>query len=256
MPRYRTKQQWQVFYLTPERLGGIILFGLLLFGGISGTNYLKYHTQLFRVREVRITGLRYLPEERIRAMIQIPMGTLLFQVNLQPVQERLEKYLYIKSVLIRRIIPSTILISIEERQPVAYLIDHREYMVDDEGVIMMKPPRGKWGDLPVFTGIGVKELLQRGKRPVMKALEMIRRIKTVDPGLLNYISELHLKWDGWPDLFLIRGNTQVIFPSEPSYEKLFVLSELLKDPEVVSQLKRIRRINLSLDRRIVLEYKI
>ncbi|MEA1965060.1 MAG: cell division protein FtsQ/DivIB, partial [Candidatus Aerophobetes bacterium] len=66
----------------------------------------------------------------------------------------------IKRVEIRRILPSTIIINVEEREPFAYTVYKGVYYeVDDEGVIIGK--RGKMQELPLI--IGFDSLSEAGK---------------------------------------------------------------------------------------------
>jgi cell division septal protein FtsQ len=113
-------------------------------------------------------------------------GVSILEVNLDSVRRRLEKMPNVASVTVERSFPSTILISIEERQPIARIMPvspqgnklaQGVYYVDGDGFVM-KPKEGeRLRPLPMITGVSVDEVADgsRTDRPeVLSALELIK----------------------------------------------------------------------------------
>ncbi|RMG61346.1 MAG: cell division protein FtsQ [Calditrichaeota bacterium] len=152
------------------------------------------------------------------------------------------------------LLPSTLLISVQERQPVLLLADGSLYMVDASGIILKKLPGMAVEGLPLVTGVTVKQLLA-DRRPLLNALKLVQKIKEVDPELLSLVSEIHTGPDEYPELYLVQGGARVELGGANYYQRLYLLSEFLHNQEVRRKLKQIKRIDLTFTNKVIVEYK-
>lgn len=117
---------------------------------------------------------------------QIEVKGSILEVNLDAVRARLEKMPNVATVTVERSFPATIVISIEERQPIARVMPVSKqgnklaqgvYYIDGDGFVM-KPKEGeRLKPLPMITGVSADEVIDGGRtdRPeVLSALELIK----------------------------------------------------------------------------------
>ncbi len=218
-------------------------------------DHLVHHSDMFVLRNIEVSGNRYVKEAEIVAAAELQPGMRLMEVDPDRVVARiLERIKYLEGVSVGRSFPSTLMISVQERQPVAYLVDHRVYMVDRHGVILLKKPDMDLQNLPLISGLTVRKLLQ-DRQPLLDALGLIQKIKEVDDGLFHVISEIHLNVKRPPTIYLIRGGARVNLGNENYYQRLYLLSQLLRKSSILSELDRIKKIDLSFENRIILTRK-
>ena len=129
----------------------MLLIALAVLGGVIGRSILT--SPYFEIKVIRVEGTNRLPQAQILKWANIPSGQSIFQVNLRRIAQRISSNLLIKRAEVKRILPSTVLIRIEERMPFVYLSQKNSlYEVDDEGVILGKGK--KISDLPMIVGSG------------------------------------------------------------------------------------------------------
>jgi len=252
--KYRYSNRKFFFTPTPKVTG--VLFGLALIAYTSAfaVKQLIHNTNLFTVEHIKISGLEYLDEEAVRHLAQVELDKPLYDIQLERVANSFLKNKYVRAVSVSRNIPSTLLIDIEERRPVMFMLDNTLYMVDETGIILQKLSTIPAGGLPVATGLSVHELL-KDRTPLYRALQIIKAIKEVDKFLLEYVSEAHLQKEGWPVLFLIKGGARVVLGDSHHYERIYAWSQLFQQTSIIDRLDQIKKIDFTFSDRIVIEYK-
>jgi cell division septal protein FtsQ len=126
--------------------GVFIIFFILIVVGYTLT--IPY----FEINKARVEGENKLSENMVLEWADIPLQKCIFEVNLRKIAQRLELRSRIKRAEVKRCLPSTIIIRIEEREPFAYL-DYKSSLweVGKEGIILGKAEQIK--DLPIIRGI-------------------------------------------------------------------------------------------------------
>ncbi|RMF58492.1 MAG: FtsQ-type POTRA domain-containing protein [Calditrichaeota bacterium] len=241
-----------LFYPTPRLAVWWVVIIVLGYITFKFGTYLIQKTNFFAVHRVEIVGNKYLKDSEILSLAAIDTQQTLYDIDPKEISERILNNPYIKGVSITRAFPTTLLLSIEEREPVLYLVDRVIYMVDESGLILKKLPDMPMGDIPIITGIS-KKSLEKDMSPLMSVLGLKRKIEEVDNSLFSFISEIHLNNDGSPELYLVKGGGKVYLGKSHHYERLYYLSQLLNRPDVVNRLDKIKRIDLRFQRRIILQ---
>ena len=157
--RIRKKKPLQIRFFT-----FLIFLAILIFGGI-------YVIQLpiFEIREVVVNGCGMLAPEEIRALAGVPLSENLFFANLSRARSNLKKVTPIKKASFYRIPPATILINIEEREPMAAIIfPQRSIIIDEEGIVLNRNPNLRLDitnveELPVVTGMRQSDIWQKDR---------------------------------------------------------------------------------------------
>jgi cell division protein FtsQ len=129
----------------------LLLTSLAVLGWVIGKSILT--SPYFETRVIRIEGTNRLSQAQILKWANIRAGQSIFQVNLKRIAKSISSSRLVKTTEVKRILPSTVLIQVEERIPFVYLSQKGSlYEVDHEGVILGKGK--KIADLPMMVGSG------------------------------------------------------------------------------------------------------
>jgi cell division septal protein FtsQ len=141
---------------VPERLhrpgwkilGVLFLVALVVAGG-WGIRTAARSMAFFRVRSVEIRGVRYLQPNEILARLKVDTLMSIWD-DLEPLRERVRHHPQITDVTITRRIPGTLVVTVEENQPVA-LIQTRSGLLPYDSVGRQLPidPSRVNLDLPI-----------------------------------------------------------------------------------------------------------
>ena len=164
-PAYLRQKRWadSVWPRVLARAGGVmvLLGGLLL--GLNEGGYLEDVKHALSDRpaagmglvaaKVDVRGLTWQSPEKVLAALGVQPGEPL--VGFSPARARrlLENLDWVKHAEVLRRYPNGLIITIEERQPVArWRIDGQEVLVDAQGVSMASPDVTRFAHLPLMAG--------------------------------------------------------------------------------------------------------
>jgi cell division protein FtsQ len=193
-----------------KRIVSVVLAGLIIATGAAGLTAWTRTTPLFQLSGIDVGGNRAITSQLALQMVPIDEGTNIFAIDLEAMEEVLERDPRIRNVTIRRHLPSRIVITIQEREPVLLLSADQLYGVDEENMVI---PLGLEEDLniPVLTGIFPE--IQPGPGShylgIRKGLEIRQTVLGVAPSLLDKISEINVTHPEAVVLYLVQGGTQV-----------------------------------------------
>jgi cell division protein FtsQ len=227
---------------------------IISYGFYRFANYLINETEMFELKNIKIVGNKYLEEEEILSLSEIKTGVNLFDIETDSVASKILKNKYFEGVSINRSLPSSLIISVQERQPVAYLIDGNIYMVDQTAIILLKKPSMPEYNLPIITGLSVPNLLA-DRTPLLEVLDLLSKVKKIDPELVQFISEIHSESKAAPCFYLIRGGAKVDLGYDSIHQKIYILSEFIKSNGMINQLDKIKKIDLKFTDRVVVTKK-
>ena len=91
----------------------------------------------FTLQTIRISGNRTLSEQRIRYLLAIPPEHSLLAIDLPRVGARLSRHPFIQTVALRRLLPHTLEVTIQEQSPALVIrADDQSLIVDTEGHVL------------------------------------------------------------------------------------------------------------------------
>ena len=171
-------------FMKPERrsrawiwnLVGIAVFVALAVAAAHGIRVYLANSPKYRVRQV-VVNTQTLNEDLLRAHLGVKTGTPIFGINLVTLRGKLMEVPTIASARVTRRLPDTLIIEIEEREPVARL-GRTNLMVDNAGSVFVLP--GGSRILPIITGyqkLGKGTPLAPGDRAsgmMVAAIELLR----------------------------------------------------------------------------------
>jgi cell division protein FtsQ len=138
----------------------ISVLAVLLVAGWYG--YQKIYTSLINSQRCILTGveiknLKYLTQHEIMRLANIPLGVNIFALPVKEIETRIESNPLVKKAQIDRKWPSVLVINIQEREPLAKIIDKgQEYLLDGEAKVI-KNPLSNPVPLPVLSGLSLQD---------------------------------------------------------------------------------------------------
>lgn len=222
----------------------------LVLGGLHMSAWVS-NDGAFRVQHVEVEGCQYSSESEVRAAAQALLGKRIFGVDLDSVQERVAEMPYVMEARVSRAFPSTVQISVVEKQPFALLNDRGMLPVDVEGTMMPRLKAGAKLDLPVISGIHIAKRTTHAKLPerARPVLEFMREMNEANTLLYQQISEFHVDAKMNLTLFLMREGTPVYLGKEEWMEKCDRLQTVLKQLEMRAE--RVASIDLRFENQVV-----
>ena len=106
----------------------------------------------FSVGEISFVGVTRLSEVELDRLVHDLRGQNIVLAPVESYQARIENHPRIKSARIRRVLPATIVCTVEEREPVALVYASEFLEVDDEGFVMPEDELTSLLDLPIISG--------------------------------------------------------------------------------------------------------
>lgn len=120
---------------------------LLVLGGLT---WLIYGTPVLGVRDVRVVGTELLTTEQVRQAVGVPDDEPLARVDLDHVRARVRAIPAVDRVVVRRSWPSTLVVEVVERTPVAAVPSGRQFTLIDRSGVPYQQVGAKPADLPLM----------------------------------------------------------------------------------------------------------
>ncbi|MCC5941761.1 MAG: cell division protein FtsQ/DivIB [Balneolaceae bacterium] len=130
----------------------LVLSIALVGGGVYAGIYLEKNTV---IQEVRFQGNSFTDDSTLTAAIESPVGVLADSVHFSGLVESLKSVPYVKDVSMNMNIRGTLTFTVEERDPIAMLIDGNQRTYVGEGGVILPVIPGKIRNVPLLYGFSV-----------------------------------------------------------------------------------------------------
>ena len=206
-------------------------FGLLLISMLSfGLYWMRdrlYHSSRFDVAITEINGLQNISQNQVLVKIrelQQPDRNLM-RLDLDRLRRSLELIPWVKTVVVRRVLPDKLMIDIEEREPVAFArVAQGTLLIDGEGILLENNPENlSQPDFPVILGMEsgyVPEVLRRNRERIALYQQLMRSLNRGGAGLSRDLSEVHLQDPGNVSVIL-NGDTVLVYLGRDGFQEKF-----------------------------------
>jgi cell division protein FtsQ len=177
--------------------------------------------------QVSVSGTEITTADDIIALTGVTDTTVLASMDLLAVRQSILGNPFVKDVEVTRDPPSTLVVAVTERTPMAMLlnVNGKDWLVDEDGFILPAVSSHAVHDLPVITGAEDADGLEPGTRvvqqKVQKALQVLRVADQVEKGLAAMISEVSLRQERDLVLYTLEGGVPVILGSPVRLEDKF-----------------------------------
>ncbi|MDN5325560.1 MAG: cell division protein FtsQ [Moorella sp. (in: firmicutes)] len=150
------------------------------------------HSGFFSLEKIVITGNEHIAASDLETLMGVTMGTNLWQVDTGTLARRLATNPLVASAHVSRRWPHTLLVRIQERVPVALLVDQGSFLlVDAAGVVMERVQQIGSLNLPLISGISRLGEVGPGSRIEDQGLQAaLAVLQQVPPTTLNQLQEI------------------------------------------------------------------
>ncbi len=106
-----------------------------------------------KVDEVLVVGRRETTQRQLLNAVGLARGAPILAFDLEGAKKRVEKLPWIKSATVERLLPSTVLLTVEERQPLALWQNKGAFaLIDTDGEVILQSGLERFSDLLVVVG--------------------------------------------------------------------------------------------------------
>ncbi len=196
----------------------------------------------FRVRRVEVFGTRYLPPHAVVGAAGLVDGAHIFD-DLDTREDRVERLHMVRAARVRRRLPATIIVEVDERRATAMVATPELRPVDRRGYALPIRTAGRRIDLPVVTGTTTLAAGRVADTRVRAMVALVGRLTDLEPMVADRLSEVRLERDAIR--LLLRDPVAVaLLPLRPEARHLTELRIALADLAARGELERVRRIDL------------
>jgi cell division protein FtsQ len=172
---------------------------LATLGLLAGFGFFLWHHaiqgDLLRIREVRFEGLSRATAQELLELSPVQRGDHLLLCDTALVELALQRHPWIASVEVRRTLPAALEVRVSERRAAALVDLGGLYLVDTEGEVFKRARPGDGLDLPVITGVGREDWVERRAEvePLLQAaLALLDRWAERGLDRRTPVSEIHI----------------------------------------------------------------
>ena len=200
----------------------------LVMGSLALSEWTKT-SPAFKLKTIDVAGNRLVGKEDIITVSGLERGRNIWSVDLAETERRLMLDRRFEQVSLTRRLPGTVVVRVEERQPIAFVQLDRLYGVSERGELIPLTPGNGLPDLPVITvdassyrrAPDAAESRDRGfetlrdamlVNPEMaRALYLMRVLRTMSPGMYDELSEIHVSRPDDPIAYMVEGGLAIRF---------------------------------------------
>jgi len=211
----------------------ITVAGVVALGGVAQSiPGALDRSELFAIRSVRLEGARWLTQGEVEGLLDIAPGTPLWE-DRDPWLERVRAHPLIRGAEIRRRLPGTLVVQVQEREPVALLPTPALEPVDAMGETLPLDPSLHRLDLPL---LGADFAGSRPARPLtpeaLAALATeLARLSEVEPDLVAQVSVAAIAESGDVTARLTQPAIELLFRAPLAHSRLQEGWRALEDAE-------------------------
>jgi cell division septal protein FtsQ len=219
-----------------------------------------YNSEKFNLRKVTFYGCRELDQKELEQVIRQDFPRNILRIDLRQLKKRLEKETWAKRVEIRRVLPSDLVIYVEERTPSVILEIQGELMMADADATVLDRYDPKYGklDMPVFKGVlgedaeSCRLYQEENAARIHQGLEMLADIESGSPSFASRISEVDIS-DRKNLKILLVDDTAEIYLGDKDYLKRFrtLMENFSQYQELKNQYAEFSSIDLRFEGNIV-----
>lgn len=244
----RKKRSWQASAFTIAK--GLAFALALAYATHRGVNLLTSAPAL-RIERVAIQGRQQLTPRDMAVLLRGLRGSNILQADLEGWRTRLLKSPWIKEASLRRVLPSTIELSITERAPLGLgRLHDRLYLVSEDAVVIDEyGPKYAGFDLPIIDGLqaaNTKGLTIREDRTALAA-DVLAQLQHTDD-LAGRVSQVDVSNPDDAIVLLADDPARVHLGREQFAERLRAYLELA--PTLRARVPAIDYVDLRFDTRI------
>lgn len=236
-------------------LGKLGAFVLMIAFMLSVFVY-AYTSDKFNLRTITFYGCKEVTPRQLDSIVRQNFPANILRINLRQLRDRLESESWIRRVEIRRVLPSDLIIYVQERKPSVVVELGGELMLADNNGIMLDRYDPKYGqlDVPVFKGVlgGNAEeyrlYQEENSARIRQGLQMLAEIESGSPQETRKISEVDISDRENLTVLLVDDSVEVYLGEKDYWKRFHALMENMQQyQELKNQYTEIESIDLRFD---------
>lgn len=225
-----TREEGQAGQRPGRKLPARNLAVLLLALAVIVTAFLFINSAYFAVGAVVVEGNKYISTEDVFGIAGIPAEINIFRLNTATIKNRLLHDLRIDEAEVTRRFPTTILIALSERQPVAWVACSYGFVqMDKQGVVMAAVKSIKKVDVPIITGVRLGNIYIGDKIDTPTVQNVLAYLAYLDEATLGQLSEVNIRPAGDLVAYTVQTVTIRIGPPDRLPEKAKLTGDILRE---------------------------
>lgn len=238
-----------------------VAIGGILTAFMLGAFRYAAHTSMFQFEKAVIEGQKFLTEDAIHDVLKTAVDESLFSVNIENLQTNLSALEYVRAARVSRNFPSTLVVEIQERAPIAYLKceDGRVVMDVTDTLLHVTENVRSYYTLPLVKGPFEKFSSERlianpGTPEVKRVGGFLRHIQGWYPEYARRITEISVGADSIA-LVLNPQNTSIYLDQDNFKRQLQVLEKFEETIQGVRTLSDYLYVDLRVRGQVVVREK-
>jgi len=233
----------------------VILYSLLL--GINEIVSIgKEEVEKYSAQNIEINGCDILSHENILELGGIKNINETTEIETEQIAKKLLETPIIKGVSITMQLPRTLIITIEERKPIAFIYGKGLNLIDEEGYLIPVPKVKKLWDLPYVSGIS-ENLGSLGEKTeslqALKTISLVNYIRNKNVFLSSMISEINLSHKDFLEIILVSGGAKIKLNKNNFEKELYILQNYINNFLDLNELANIDYIDLRFQDQLVVK---
>ncbi len=187
--RKRKKERAGLFFVNVSKLVFGLSFLLALSAGLIFAHDMVTQASYFNAKTIALEGTVQLSREAVLEQAQIDIGKSVLAMNLSLMRKRLLAHPWIVDATVKRQLPDTVEIRIQEQQPLALVDLGTLFLVNGKGEIFKAWSPQDPKDLPVIRGLDFSSIHATGSpagEAWESALTALNLVRTSDPELFEH----------------------------------------------------------------------
>jgi cell division protein FtsQ len=157
-------------------------------------SFLFVNSPYFIVGGVLVEGNKYVSVEEVYRIAGIPESVNIFRLNTDDIRHRLTSDLRLSDVEVSRKLPTSIIIRLKERQPLAYIASGYGFVeVDKQGIVLAAFRNLKQVNVPLITGIRLGNVYVGDQIENSQIKNILTYLAALDEATINQLSEINIK---------------------------------------------------------------
>lgn len=237
----------------------LVSFGIVLMGlaAIYGLYQLVFMGSTFAVAKVVVEGKwRHLTAQGLAEFSGIKEGDNLFWINIDDVKDRIRQEPWVQASAVRRRLPNTLWIYVEEHNPAALVLgDEGLFFINDKGYVFKPVEAEDQKDFPVITGLkipGDGAITEDDRRYLDEMLGLMDIFIESDFGRERGVSEVHFDNVAGYSLITKKEPMQILFGHKDFHERIENLNRMTG--AITSRSGRIQYMLANEPKRIIVKY--
>ena len=216
-------------------LSAMIIIGSISFGLIYTYRYVTV-TPYFQINSIEIEGNTRLSSKNILDLIETYEGMNSFSLSIAKIERRLQLNPWVQGASVTRIIPDTLIIKVEEKAPVYWVLEESTlWYTDDTGVKIAPVETGLLCTLPTLS-------VDKGAADLTSSLpELMQSIQEANlPVDITTISDIGLSAARTLEFFISGANLRITIGLDSWMQNLIRTKETLEDLSMRGELPSVR----------------